>query len=69
MNTYLEDENDVYWRIKYDCGNYIVCCLQWFDEKDYDQELMLNLKFNVESEANRFASMLNSFKNLEFYKY
>lgn len=66
MNTI--DENDVYYRLKYDCSEFIVCTVQWFDEFDYDQKAMLNLRFKKEDVAQRFADFLNSRQDIDFVR-
>ena len=57
---------EVYYRIKYDAGEYIVCSVQWFDECDYDQSSMLNLKFENEMAAKQFAEVLNRRQDIGF---
>lgn len=58
--------NDVYYRLKYDGTEFVVCTMQWFDEFDYDQKTMLNLKFEKEDVAERFANILNGRNDIKF---
>ena len=62
------DGNDVYYRLKYDGSGFMVCTVQWFDEFDYDQKSMLNLRFEKESVAQRFADLLNGRQDVDFVK-
>jgi len=40
--------------------------VQWFDECDYDQSSMLNLKFENEMTAKQFAEVLNRRQDIGF---
>lgn len=58
-------DDECYWRIQLDAeGKYHVCCLQWFDENDYDKTLWVlgangaPLKMYVEATATRLREML-----------
>lgn len=59
---------EVYYRIMYIDNEYKVCCLQDFDEIDYNKEMQLPLKFSSETIAERLADTLNKSKYIEFSK-
>lgn len=45
--------NDTYYRVGFNKENrFVVCCLQWFDEWDYDDSLWItDEKFDTEESA------------------
>jgi hypothetical protein len=47
------DGIDIYYRIKRDDKGYHVCCLQWFDEADYDARQWM---CDADGEPKRFES-------------
>jgi carbamoylphosphate synthase large subunit len=58
----LEERNEVYYRLMYDedANRIVVCCMQWFDEYDYDQsKFITDKKFKDETVAQRIATCIN----------
>lgn len=55
-----------YYRIMYLNDEFTVCCLQDFDEMDYDKESELPLKFKDEDVAKRMVNILNETQSIEF---
>lgn len=60
--------DDLYYRLRYNGSEFVVCSVQWWDEFDYDQKMMLNLKFEKEDVAQRFADLLNGRQDIDFVK-
>lgn len=68
MTIYRTDSapaEDVYYRILVENGSYVVCCVQWFDEYDYDQAKWLHYDskpvwFATEEEADHARYLLTA---------
>lgn len=72
MDTYEELDSPVYYRPQLHNGHVRICCLQWFDEYDYDKSKWLtDEKFRSEREAEdwvmRQKLIWNSIKFLDLY--
>lgn len=65
--------DDVYYRIIKNSkteGKWVVVTMQWFDEKDYDQEAFYNdEQYENEEEAEFLANILNKIPCIEYSKY
>lgn len=67
--------SDVYWRIQRDAeAQYHVCCLQDFDEKDYDKDLWVKvgttpMKFTSQALVHRVAPLLQNMETELGYTY